>query len=524
LSAGILRHWRRVPDLLRWRSNISPDAPALKAGAVEWSYGELQENVSALSAVLISRGIRKGDRVALLMYPSERFVALAHSLARVGAVAVPLNHRQSTPELLSQLRDSDPSLVVHDRALDAKAKELGGRDGGRRSASRQWERVSELTAEPALGGHVVGGHVDASSPHAIIYTSGSSGAPKGVELTLSNLLWNAIAVGFRSGASSKDTWLLCMPLFHVGGYTIIFRSVLHGSSMVLHPRFDPRRVSRSLEEDGITLVSFVPKMLSDVLEVRGSKPLNPKVRSIFLGGGQPPAQLLAAISKQRLPVLLTYGMTETCSQVAVSDALTSSREQTYYPLLPSEVAVTRPGTKGPVKFAIPGDVGEIAVRGPAVFKGYWRKPALTRARFRAGWFLTGDLGVQQRSGGHRGHATEGFTILGRKEETIISGGEKVLPAEVEAALREHAAVKDAVVIGVEDAKWGKRVVAVLEMRAEFRGGRPSAQELREFLRERVGRFKVPKQYHFWSALPRTPAGKTLRAAVLSAVERGENQT
>jgi O-succinylbenzoic acid--CoA ligase len=525
LSAGLLRHWRRVPDLLRWRSDISPDALALKAGAVEWSYRELQENVSSLSAVLLSRGIRKGDRVALLMHPSERFVALAHSLARVGAVAVPLNHGQSTPELLSQLRDSDPLLVVHDRALDAKAKELGGRERGRRSASRRWERVSELMAEPAPGGGpVVGGHVDASSPHAIIYTSGSSGTPKGVELTLSNLLWNAISVGFSSDASSKDTWLLCMPLFHVGGYTIIFRSVLHGSGMVLHPRFDPRRVSRSLDNDGITLVSFVPKMLSDVLEVRGANPLNPKVRSIFLGGGQPPAHLLAVISKRRLPVLLTYGMTETCSQVAVSDALTSSRGPTYQPLLPSDVAVTRPGTKGRVEFASPGDVGEIAVRGPTLFKGYWRKPALTKARFSAGWFLTGDLGVQQRSGGQRGHAMRGFAILGRKEETIISGGEKVLPAEVEAALREHAAVKDAVVIGVDDAKWGQRVVAVLEMKAEFKGGRPSAQELREFLRERVGRFKVPKQYYFWSELPRTPTGKTLRAVVRSALERGENRT
>jgi O-succinylbenzoic acid--CoA ligase len=265
-------------------------------------------------------------------------------------------------------------------------------------------------------------------------------------------------------------------------------------------------------------------MLSDVLEVRGSDPLNPKVRFIYLGGGQPPAHLLAAISKRRLPVLLTYGMTETCSQVAVSDVLTSSHGPTYQPLLPSEVAVTRPGTKGRVQFASPGDIGEIAVRGPTLFKGYWRKPTLTRARFRAGWFLTGDLGVQQLSEGHRGNATGGFAILGRKEETIISGGEKVLPAEVEAALREHAAVKDAVVIGVEDAKWGQRVVAVLEMKAAFRGGRPSAKELREFLRERVGRFKVPKQYHFWPALPRTPTGKTQRAAVRSAIERGENQT
>jgi len=525
LSARLLRRVQRVPDLLRWRSNISPDAPALKLGDVQWSYRELQEHVSALSAVLRSRAIGKGDRVAVLMRTSERFVALSHALARLGAVAVPLNHAQSTPEVLSQLRDSDPSLVVHDEALAGKAKELEGRECGRRHVTRRWERASKLMAESASGGRapVVGDQVDASSLHSIIYTSGSSGAPKGVELTLSNLMWNAISVGLRSGTSSRDSWLLCMPLFHVGGYTVIFRSVLHGSRVVLHPRFDPRRVSRSLDDDGITLVSFVPKMLSDVLEARGADPLNPSVRCIFLGGGQPPAPLLAAIRRRRLPVLLTYGMTETCSQVAISDAL-SSRGPVYHPLFPTDIAVTRPGKKGWVEIASAGEVGEIAVRGPTLFKGYWRKPSLTRARFSGEWFLTGDLGVLQPSRGRRGPATGALVVLGRKEETIVSGGEKVIPAEVEAALREHAAVKDAVVIGVEDASWGQRVVAVVETKTGSTDDRPSAQELSEFLRERVGGFKIPKQYHFWSKLPRTPTGKTLRVAVRSALEQGENQS
>ena len=516
MRGGQERRGQGFHDWLRWRSDVSPEALALKAGALEWSYRELQKKVSALSAVLLSHGVERGGRVALLMSPSERSVALVHAIARVGAVAVPLNLRQSTPELLSQLRDSGPSLVVHDDALGAKVDDLEGR-----TAAGRWKHATDLMAESASGGEpVLGGRLDASSPHAIVYTSGSSGAPKGVVLTLSNLMWNAISIGLRTGASSVDRWLLCMPLFHVGGYTIIFRSVLHGSGIVLHQRFDPNLVSSSLDNDGVTLASFVPTMLADVLEARGGRPLDPKVRLIFLGGGQPPAQLVAAIRKRRLPVLLTYGMTETCSLVAVSNVLESSAGPSYQAVLPSHVAVTKPGKGNGVELASPGEVGEVAVRGPTLFKGYWRKPALTRARFKGEWFLTGDLGIFQDGASKRGRPAGGIVILGRREETIITGGEKVFPAEVEAVLREHHSVKDAVVVGVDDPKWGQKVVAVVE--AETPGSRPSASELNAFLRERVGRYKVPKEYRFWAALPRTSTGKTKRAEVRLLVERGED--
>jgi o-succinylbenzoate---CoA ligase len=513
-----LRGGKETPDWLRWRSVISPDALALKDGALEWSYRELQEKVSALSAVLLSRGVERGGRVALLMSPSERSVAMVHAIARVGAVAVPLNLRQSTPELVSQLRDSSPSLIVHDDALGAKIGDV------ERRTSRRWERASELMAESATGEGepVPGDRLDASSPHAIVYTSGSSGAPKGVELTLSNLMWNAISVGFRTGASSSDRWLLCMPLFHVGGYTIIFRSVLHGGAIVLHPRFDPKLVSLSLDDDGVTLASFVPAMLTEVLEARGGRPLDPRVRLIFLGGGQPPAQLVAAIRTRRLPVLLTYGMTETCSQVAVANVPDSSAGPSYRAILPSDVAVTKPGEGDLVELAGPGEVGEVAVRGPTIFKGYWRRPALTRSRFKGGWFLTGDLGVFQPGASKPGRTAGAIVILGRREETIVTGGEKVFPAEVEGALREHPSVKDAVVMGVDDPKWGQRVVAVVETKGPSGVRPPSSSELSAFLRERVGRYKVPKEYRFWDALPRTSTGKTKRADVRLLVERGED--
>jgi o-succinylbenzoate---CoA ligase len=526
LRGGLARQGRLAPDWLRWRSGVSPDSVALKAGGTERSYRELQDAVSGLSAALLSMGIRRGDRVAFLMAPSERYVALVHAVARVGAVAVPLSHRQSAPELLSQFRDSDPSIVLHDGALEAKREELEARYLGhprrRRGPARpRWVLDDELAAEAASrrGERVLGDRIDLTSPHAIIYTSGSSGAPKGVELTLSNLMWNAISVGFSSGASPLDRWLLCLPLFHVGGYAIIFRSVLHGSGIVLHSRFDPKLVSQSLDADGVTVASFVPTMLSDVLEARGGKPLEPNVRLIFLGGGHPPARLVAEIRKRRLPVLLTYGMTETCSQVALSNVWTAAEGPAYGPAFPSEVAVMRPGKNARLALTEPGEVGEVAVRGPTLFRGYWRSPRLTASRFRGEWFFTGDLGVLQP-----GPSPRGIVILGRKEETIVSGGEKVFPGEVESALREHPAVRDVVVVGVDDAKWGQRVVAVVEAKVGLRDDHPSASELSAFLGEKIGRYKIPKDYLFWASLPRTPTGKARRAEVRLLVERGEGSS
>ncbi len=212
-------------------------------------------------------------------------------------------------------------------------------------------------------------------------------------------------------------------------------------------------------------------------------------------------------------------MTETCSQVAIADVGAHPEEPAYQPLFPNALAVTRPGTKGRVALAKPGEVGEIAVRGPTLFVGYWRRPALTKAKFSDGWFLTGDLGIAGAD--KKAPYSGGLTVLGRKEETIVSGGEKILPAEVESALREHAAVRDAVVIGLVDATWGEKVVAVIERRPEYGDEGPSPKELTAFLKERVARYKVPKQYHFWTELPKTPTGKTRRSVVRQRLESGE---
>jgi O-succinylbenzoic acid--CoA ligase len=495
-----------APDWLRWRAETSPLSLAVKCGGLEWSYAELDRRAGSLAAALRELRVRRRDRVAVLLPASETYLALIHAAARIGAVVVPLNHRLSAQELLVQVKDADAAAVVFEESLGKRARlDAGGTIRGR------WIEVSELSASSGPLEPIAGGRLDLKGPHAIIYTSGSSGSPKGVVLSLSNLMWNSVSLGFSVGASPRDRWLLCLPLFHVGGYAIVFRALLAGSGIVLHPRFEPERVLLSLRDDRVTLASFVPTMLTDVLNLRGAANA-PDLRLILVGGGKPTPDLKALVEKHGLPVTLTYGMTETCSFVALSRDW-SSAEQEYLPCFPNEVRLVEISGDRLRFAAAPGDAGEIAVRGPATFFGYWRRPALTRSRFVDGWFLTGDLGVLDGSGAIR--------VIGRKDATIVTGGEKVFPDEVESVLRSHPSIAEAVVVGIEDKRWGQMVVAVVEPKDP--GRPPSDAELKSFLSQRLGRYKIPKRYVFEDHIQRTSTGKPRRAEVLEALQKKKEE-
>lgn len=493
-----------VQDWLLWRSTVSPHQLALEFGSVQWSYEKLQEKVSNLTGLLLSWGLRKRDRVGMLLKASEIYIATVHALARIGAVTIPLNVRQSPSELLWQLKDCDPALILYDPALSDLKRRIEEESKDR---TYRWKRSIELRTDTSHR-PVEGRSMNTTSLHSIVYTSGTTGIPKGVEITFSNLLWNAISFGIRHGASSSDRWLLVMPLYHVGGYTIIFRSLLHGSSIILHPGFEAVRVAESLDRDRITLVSFVATMLERVLKLH-REPFSPDLRLIFLGGSQTPSSLQRASLQRRLPVVLTYGMTETCSQVAISPIGSSADlgENSYGTIFPTRIAIK----SEEALTSRSGKVGEILVRGPTVFRGYWRNPKVTSVAFKDGWFHTGDLGFLDGQGG--------IVVLGRKDDMMISGGENIYPSDVESSLLQHESIEDAVVIGRVDRRWGQRVEAVVKVKEDFHP--PSASELTRFLRERVGSYKIPKVYYFWASIPKTLSGKTRREVVKELVERGE---
>jgi o-succinylbenzoate---CoA ligase len=310
--------------------------------------------------------------------------------------------------------------------------------------------------------------VDPDAVHTVLHTSGTTGRPKPVELSYANHLASAEASASNLGVDPADRWLCPLPLFHVGGLAILIRSAIYGTTAMLHERFEAGRVKEALEAGESTLASLVPTMLIRLREA--GLGTAPALRAALLGGGSIPDELLRWAREVGLPVVPVYGMTETASQVVTG----------------------MPGTPLPgVELSI-SDEGEVLVRGPMVARG---------ALAHDGWLHTGDSGRLDSNGR--------LTLEGRLKELIVTGGENVSPAEVEAALLEHPAVADAAVLGLPDPEWGEAVTAFVVLR-----GAAGEEELIDHCRDRLPSFKVPKRIEQVPGLPRNRAGKLLRDEIL----------
>jgi len=314
--------------------------------------------------------------------------------------------------------------------------------------------------------------LDPATPATLVHTSGTTAAPKPVALTIGNWTWNALGSALALGLDPQDRWLCTLPLSHVGGLAILIRSAIYGTTVVLHERFETATALTAIERDRVTLASLVPTTLARLLDA-GLKAPNP-LRVALIGGGPLPPVLAAQAQEAGIPVAQTYGMTEACSQVTTS--LPGEPETAGRPLVGQQVRIA--------------DDDEILVKGPTVAPG---------AAAADGWLHTGDCG--------RLNADGRLTLTGRKADTIVSGGENVAPAEVEAALLAHPAVADAGVHGRPDPQWGEAVVAIVVLHD---GAQAETEELRAHVASQLARFKVPKEIAFAERLPRTPSGKLLR--------------
>jgi len=314
--------------------------------------------------------------------------------------------------------------------------------------------------------------LDLATPATLVHTSGTTAEPKPVTLTIGNWTWSALGSALALGLGHDDRWLCTLPLSHVGGLAILLRSAIYGTTVVLHERFDTAAALAAIERHGVTLASLVPTTLARLLDA-GLKAPNP-LRIALIGGGALPPVLAAQAHEAGIPVAQTYGMTEACSQVTTS--LPGEPETAGRPLLGQQLRIAE------------GD--EILVKGPTVAPG---------AAAEDGWLHTGDCGTLDAEGR--------LTITGRKADTIVSGGENVAPAEVEAVLLAHPAVADAGVHGRPDREWGEAVVATVVL---YDGAQTEAEELRAHVAAQLARFKVPKEVTFAARLPRTASGKLLR--------------
>lgn len=455
-------------DWLEAGAEDHPAAPCLVDGGRELTYGDLDGQVARAVGVLRKVGIEPGDRVAVWGGNDRATVRALLAVPRAGAVLVPLNRRLAPPEAGRQVQDAAVSLVVGSpdrpelgvRSLDLSALEEG---------------------DPAASNEVI-----AHAPHSIFYTSGTSAEPKGVILTWANHEASAAASAAVLDHHAGDRWLLVLPLHHVGGMAILTRSFRQGGSVALQHSFDPAGLAARLRAGDVTLVSLVATMLGRLLEVDPGP--YPGLRAVLVGGGPVPEAMLARAAG-RVPVLPTYGLTETASQVATLPLTEAFRPQRAAKAVPgAEVRVV--GDDG--RLAAPDSTGTIEVRGPMVSPGYLHGSP----REYGSWLTTGDLGTLDGDGYLR--------VAGRRDDTIVTGGENVHPQEVEAVLESHPGVREAAVFGVADPDWGAVVSAAVV------GEGVSAASLDEFLRPRLAGYKIPRRWRFVSELPRTNLGKIER--------------
>ena len=476
---------RSVPDPLAVRAAHDPDAPALHTRSARWTRRQLLEAVSSLVAALVAEGVGDGRRVASLLDDDAPAVMLIHALRGIGAVHIPLNRRAAAAELAYQLEAAGADVFLVDRA---------NADLGRAAAPRG---IPVLAIEALLAGAPCGPEtlarrdVALDAPATILFTSGTTGRPLGAILTHDAQRASAHAWAGLLHAAPGFHWLACLPLFHVAGLAVVTRATRWGSMLTVHDAFRPGDVSAALAE-GVTHVSLVPTQLQAVLAAWGQRPAPPSLRAILLGGGPIPPGLLQRARAAGFPVLTTYGMTETGSGVACGggDPETLADPSALRPLPGVELRVEPDGA--------PDGSGEILVRGPMLFAGYADDAAGTDPCSRDGWLHTGDIGTLD------GHGL--LRVLDRRDDLIVSGGENIYPAEVEAVLLGCPGVREAAVYAVPDARWGSVPEAAIVTEA----GRADDETLTRHCRDRLAAYKVPRRFVRLHELPRNAGGKVLR--------------
>ncbi|OLZ41127.1 2-succinylbenzoate-CoA ligase [Natrinema saccharevitans] len=485
-------------DLLSHRTSTTPDATALVDAETDRSrtYDEFDRRVDAVAARLETVASGPDDRLGVLMGTRVAFAEVYFAAMRLGLTVVPLNVRETAAELASKADRTAVDAIVCESATEELALEIT--DAPIRSVDDP-ERDGVDPLEPIEWASATPVALERDDTHLLMFTSGTSGEPKAVRLTVGNLVASATASAFRLGVLPADRWLCCLPMYHMGGLAPIVRSTLYGTTAVIQREFDPRDTARVVDEYDITGVSLVPTMCKRLLEAGWEPPES--LRFVLLGGAPASRELLERCRERGVPAHPTYGMTETASQIATATpAETAAHEGTVgRPLAGTDVTVVdEDGT-----VLGPSEQGELVVSGPTVTPGYLDADE-TAAAFGDHGLHTGDVGYRDEDGR--------LWVLNRRSDRIVTGGENVDPGEVVAALRTHPAVDDAAVVGLSDPEWGERVAALVVPES----GTPGSLEPASLLAhcdERLAGFKRPKTIGVADALPRTASGTVDREAV-----------
>lgn len=489
-----------LSDFIDRNAAFAPDKPAIDFDGASLSYAELAQRIAATAAALKSQlGIERGDRIAILATNQPDYLVLLYACARLGALLVPLNWRLAVPELSYILSDAAVKAIAVEQALALSIEPLldalaGVHVIGLDFAPPRGASLASLLA--AASGEGRNGKVDHSLPLLIVYTSGTTGHPKGAVLRQEALIWNAVMSQHMHDLTAQDHVLTVLPLFHVGGLNIQTTPALQlGARVTLLARFTPDATLAAIARARPTLSVLVPATMQAVIEHPdwATTPVA-SLRALTTGSTQVPQPLIDAFIRRGVPVLQIYGSTETCP-IAVYTRLAGDWQRAGSTGLTGLACEARivdaAGHEVPA-----GTAGEVVVRGPSTFVGYWRNEPASREVLRAGWYHTGDIATRDADG----H----FFIHDRKNNLIISGGENVYPAEVERVLGEHPAIAEAAVVGRADAKWQEVPVAYLVPRQQATG---DLAAIESFCLARLARYKVPREYVWVDSLPRNAMGK-----------------
>ena len=489
------------------RAHLSPNVEAVievERGR-RFTYAQLDARANRIANVLRQKGVRKGDRVALLLMNGVEYIEAYFGAAKIGAVTVPLNWRLVPDELEFIIGDSGAVVLIWGEEFDEAASALQPRG----LPVKQWIRLGERAGLPGWAGDYdeLCGNASADEPPIegdsedllfIMYTSGTTGLPKGAVHTNGTMAWASLTINMTADMRYRDRYLQMLPLFHVGALTPATAAIHRGGSLIVMRTFDPSTVFQVIEREQITTGLAVPAMLNFMLQVPGQAEADTSSVRWFMSGAAPvPVSLIETYAKLGIEIHQVYGLTETCGPAC---------------LISPEEAIAKAGSTGPAFFHTdvrvvddkgrevePGEIGEVIIRGPHIMKGYWNNKEATAEAIRDGWLYSGDLATIDK---------EGFVyIQDRKKDMIISGGENIYPAEIENVLQGHPGIVEAAVIGQPSEKWGESPAAIVVVSAD---APPTVDEILEYCRGKLARFKLPRVVEFTDEIPRNPTGKILK--------------
>jgi O-succinylbenzoic acid--CoA ligase len=477
--AEIIPHW------LTKQAELKPNHMAIeKENGDMVTFSQLKKQSQQFARKLACLGITKGTHIGIRSTNQVSMVVVIHALSYLGAVSVMLNTRLTKAELSYQIEDAETAMVLTCDSLGQSTKDM--------KLSVPVKTFNDVTILPEKD-IALRTEINLADTFTILYTSGTTGFPKGVIHTYGNHWWSAIGSALNLGLSEQDKWLAVLPFFHISGLSIFIKSVIYGMPVYIVEKFAEASVHDAIINREVTIVSVVTVMAQRLVDSIGDKQYPKTFRCMLLGGGPAPLPLLEKAKQHHIPVFQSYGMTETTSQIVTLSPQHALEKigSAGKPLFPAQLKINNPGED---------TVGEIHVKGPMVTEGYFKNKSATKKSILSGWLATGDLGCVD---------CDGFLyVVDRRNDLIISGGENIYPTEIESVLSGMKQIKEVGVTGMDDDTWGQVPVAfVVTVEAV------SEDEILCYAKNKLAKYKCPRNIYFVDNLPRNASNKLVRKSL-----------